>query len=74
MINIKHIMNTITKYHSKYLKFIVKLRVDPIALFIALIFFDDLKSIFITYMLLLILIHLPLNIYKNYKEYKTKQK
>ena len=63
-------MNTIIKYHSKYLKFITKLRFDPIALLIALMFFDDLKAIFITYMLLLSLIHLPLIIYKNYKKIK----
>ena len=63
-------MNTIIKYHSKYLKFITQLRFDPIALLIALIFFDDLKAIFITYMLLLSLIHLPLIIYKNYKKIK----
>ena len=63
-------MNTIIKYHSKYLKFITKLRLDPIALLIALIFFKDLKTIFITYMLLLSMIHLPLIIYKNYKKIK----
>ena len=63
-------MTTTIKYHSKYLKFIAKLRFDPIALLIALIFFDNLKAIFITYMLLLSLIHLPLIIYKNYKKIK----
>ena len=69
-------MNTIIKYHSKYLKFCTKLRFDPIALHIALIFFDNLKTICITYMLLLSLIHLPLIIYKNYKkiEYKNYKK
>ena len=61
-------MNTIIKYHSKYLKFITKLKFDPIALLIALLFFDGLKTIFITYMLLLSLIHGPLIIYKNYKK------
>jgi hypothetical protein len=67
-------MNTIIKYHSKYLKFITKkLRFDPIALLIALIFFDDLKTICITYILLLSLIHLPLIIYKNYNKNKIKK-
>ena len=63
-------MNTIIKYHSKYIKFITKLRFDPIALHIALIFFDDLKAICITYMILLTLFHLPLIIYASYKKIK----
>ena len=63
-------MNIIIKYHRKYLKFITKLRFDPITLLIALIFFDDLKLIYLTYLLLLSLIHLPLIIYKNYKKVK----
>ena len=66
-------MNIIIKYHSKYLKFITKLRFDPIALVIAIIFFDDLKAIFIRYMLLLCLIYLPLIICKNYNKNKIKK-
>ena len=63
-------MNTLIKYHRKYLRFAAKLRVDPVALFITLIFFDDLETIFMMYLLLVTLIHLPLIIYKNYKKIK----
>ena len=74
---IKH-MDTIIKYHKKYLKSITKFRFDPIALLIALIivltFFDDVKAVFvtITYLLVLTLAHLPLIIYKNYKKINKK--
>jgi hypothetical protein len=65
-------MDKIIKYHSKYLRFIIKIKFDPIALFIVLIFLSDLKYIYITYILLLILFHLPLILYKIYKKIKSK--